>query len=103
MISRSALARGSKLALSRQGRAPVQRRALASAAPAGSTSSSFEPAEIAGIKVAARDAHSPTIKLAVVAKAGTRYEPGPGLTVGLEEYAFKVRQRRLAQLRENMS
>ena len=47
-------------------------------------------AEIAGVKVAARDDNGPTTRLAVVAKAGTRYEPLPGLTVGLEEYAFKV-------------
>lgn len=43
-----------------------------------------------GLKVASRDAHGPTTKLAVVAKAGTRYQPLPGLTVGLEEFAFKA-------------
>lgn len=46
---------------------------------------------MSGLKVAARDAHGPTTKLAIVAKAGTRYQPLPGLTVGLEEFAFKVR------------
>ncbi len=80
--------------LRRQVYALAQRRgfAAASPAPAGSTSSWFEStADVAGVKVASRDAHGPTTKLAVVVKAGTRYQPLPGLTVGLEEYAFKVR------------
>ena len=51
----------------------------------------FEPTDVAGLKVAVKPSHGPTTKLAVVAKAGTRYQPLPGLTVGLEEYAFKVR------------
>jgi ubiquinol-cytochrome c reductase core subunit 2 len=46
---------------------------------------------VSGLKIAARDGHGPTTKLAVIAKAGTRYQPLPGLTVGLEEFAFKVR------------
>ncbi len=90
MISRSVVARGSHLAFGRQGCAVAQRRGFAAVAPSGSTSSSFEAADIAGIKVASRDAHSATTKLAIVAKAGTRYQPLPGLTVGLEEFAFKV-------------
>lgn len=49
-----------------------------------------------GLKVASRDAHGPTTKIAIVAKAGTRYQPLPGLTVGLEEFAFKNTQRRSA-------
>jgi ubiquinol-cytochrome c reductase core subunit 2 len=40
--------------------------------------------------VASRDIHGPTTTLAIIAKAGTRYQPLPGLTVGLEEFAFKV-------------
>ena len=87
MLSRSAVARGSQLALRRQGCALTQRRGFAAAA---SSSASYEPADIAGIKTASKDAHGPTTKLAVVVKAGTRYQPGPGLTVGLEEFAFKV-------------
>lgn len=51
---------------------------------------------MSGLKVASRDAHGPTTKLAIVAKAGTRYQPLPGLTVGLEEFAFKNTQRRSA-------
>ncbi len=40
--------------------------------------------------MASRDVSGPTTKLAVVAKAGTRYQSAPGLTLGLEYYAFKV-------------
>jgi ubiquinol-cytochrome c reductase core subunit 2 len=67
----------------------VQRRSFAAAAAIG-TPGSFEPTEIAGLKVASKDAGGPTTRLAIVAKAGTRYQPLPGLTVGLEEFAFKV-------------
>ena len=89
MASRSVLARNAQLAFRRSGCVPTQqRRGFAAAA---SSSSSFETSEVGGIKVASRDAHGPTTKLAVVAKAGTRYQPLPGLTVGLEEFAFKVR------------
>lgn len=91
MISRSAVTRGTQLALRRQGCAFAQRRGYAAAAAIGSESGSYEPTDIAGIKVAHKDAHGPTTKLAVVAKAGTRYQPLPGLTIGLEEFAFKVR------------
>ena len=89
MISRSAVTAGGKLALRRQGCAIAQRRGFAAAA-SGLSSLSFEPTDVAGIKVAVKDSHGPTTTLAVVAKAGTRYQPLPGLTVGLEEYAFKV-------------
>ncbi|RCI16608.1 hypothetical protein L249_2230 [Ophiocordyceps polyrhachis-furcata BCC 54312] len=90
MISRPLLARpaqqASRLSCS------VRRRGFAAAA----TTAAFETTEISGLKVASRDVHGPTTKLAVVAKAGTRYQPAPGLTVGLEEFAFKNTQRRSA-------
>jgi len=89
MICRSALSRGSKLALRRQGCARLaQRRGYAAAA--ATTDASYEPTDIAGIKVASKDPHGPTTKLAIVAKAGTRYQPLPGLTAGLEGFAFQV-------------
>ncbi|KAK0748541.1 Metalloenzyme, LuxS/M16 peptidase-like protein [Apiosordaria backusii] len=88
MICRSALSRGSKLALGRQGA-----RGFAAAA---SPKASYEPTTIAGVKVASRDDNGPTTRLAVVAKAGTRYEPRPGLTVGLEEFAYKSTNKRSA-------
>jgi ubiquinol-cytochrome c reductase core subunit 2 len=65
----------------------TQRRSIASIGTPGS----FEATEIAGLKVASKDAGGPTTRLAIVAKAGTRYQPLPGLTVGLEGFAFKVR------------
>lgn len=88
MISRSALSRGSQQALRRAGAAKTVQRGFAAAA---SEKASYEPTTIAGLKVASRDDHGPVTRLAVVAKAGTRYEPLPGLTVGLEEFAFKAR------------
>lgn len=87
MICRPALSRGSQLALRRQGAAKVAQRSFAAVA---SPKASYEPTNIAGVKVASRDDNGPTTRLAIVAKAGTRYEPLPGLTVGLEEYAFKA-------------
>lgn len=91
MISRSALGRNAQLALRRQCCAqPANRRGLA-AAVSGSTSFSYESAEVGGVKVASRDIAGPTTRLAIVAKAGTRYQSAPGLTTGLEQFAFKVR------------
>jgi len=92
MISRSAIGRNAQLALRRQCCAqPASRRGFA-AAVSGSTSFSYESADVGGIKVASRDVAGPTTKLAVVAKAGTRYQSLPGLTSGLEQFAFKVRR-----------
>lgn len=92
MISRSAIGRNAQLALRRQCCAkPAIRRGLA-ATVSGSTSFSYETADVSGVKVASRDIAGPTTKLAVVAKAGTRYQALPGLTNGLEQFAFKVRR-----------
>ena len=68
---------------------PTNRRGLA-AAVSGSTEFSYTTSDAAGIKVASRDVAGPTTKLAVIAKAGTRYQSAPGLTSGLEQFAFKV-------------
>jgi ubiquinol-cytochrome c reductase core subunit 2 len=90
MISRSGIGRHAQLALRRQCCAqPTNRRGLA-AAVSGTTSFSYETADVGGVKVASRDVAGPTTKLAVVAKAGTRYQSAPGLTVGLGQFAFKV-------------
>jgi ubiquinol-cytochrome c reductase core subunit 2 len=89
MLSRTAFSRGAKLAARRQGRSQIRGYAAA-ASSSIPTSFAYETTDIGGIKVATRDSHGPTTKLAIVAKAGTRYEPAPGLTVGLEEFAFKV-------------
>ena len=104
MFTRKALCKGAQLTAARhQGCSKfAQRRGYAAAAAAAASSSAssassatpssfdYETSDVAGVKVASRDSHGPTTRLAVVAKAGTRYEPGPGLTTGLEEFAFKV-------------
>lgn len=86
MISNKSLARSAQLA-ARQSRCavPLQRRGLASA-----VSGTYETSDANGVKVAARDSHGPTTKLAVLAKAGSRYQPLPGLATALETFAFKV-------------
>jgi ubiquinol-cytochrome c reductase core subunit 2 len=90
MISRSAIGRNAQLALRRQCRVnPANTRGLA--ASTGSTSFSYDTTDVGGVKVASRDVAGPTTKLAVVAKAGTRYQSAPGLTSGLEHFAFQVR------------
>ncbi|KAL3418681.1 peptidase M16 inactive domain-containing protein [Phlyctema vagabunda] len=96
MISRSAIGRNAQLALRRQCCAqPANRRGLAAVA-SGSTSFSYESADVNGVKVASRDVAGPTTKLAIVAKAGTRYQSLPGLTTGLEQFAFKNTHKRSA-------
>lgn len=90
MICRQSLARNGQLALRWLGPARNQ-RARGLAAAATTSTGSYETSEHGGIKVASRDGGAPTTTLAVVAKAGSRYQPLPGLTAGLEEFAFKVR------------
>ena len=71
--------------------APISRRGLA--APSSGTFS-YQTDEVAGVKCASRDLAGPTTTLALVAKAGTRYQPLPGLAEGLEKFAFRVCWRR---------
>jgi hypothetical protein len=52
--------------------------------------SRYEAGEAKGVKFASRDFAGPTTTLALVAKAGTRYQPLPGLTEGLANFAFRV-------------
>jgi len=73
--------------LAKQCASSIGRRHLA--APA-SGSFQYETGSAAGIKFASRDVPGPTTHLALVARAGTRYEPLPGLTIGLTNFAFKV-------------
>ncbi|KAF1814451.1 ubiquinol-cytochrome C reductase complex core protein-like protein 2 [Eremomyces bilateralis CBS 781.70] len=72
---------------------PANRRGLA--APA-SGSFQYESSEAAGVKIASRDFAGPTTTLALVAKAGTRFQTYPGVTEGLEKYAFRTTERRSA-------
>ena len=85
MLSRSCLARHAQQAARR---AYLQRRTYAAAT---ATSTAFDTSDVNGLKVASRDLHGPTTKLSVVAKAGTRFQPLPGLSAGLGQFAFKVR------------
>jgi hypothetical protein len=88
MISKATLGRSARSALRRQCQAnPNSRRGLAAAA---SGSFTYETGEAAGVKFASRDLPGPTTHIAVVAKAGSRYQPLPGLTDALEQFAFKV-------------
>ena len=65
----------------------LSRRGLAAAS---SGAYNFETGEASGVKFASRDLPGPTTTLAVVAKAGTRYQPLPGFSDALEKFAFKV-------------
>jgi len=67
---------------------PSGRRNLAAPASGGF---SYESSEANGVKYASRDLPGATTTLAVVAKAGTRYQKLPGYSDALEKYAFKVR------------
>lgn len=66
---------------------PMRCRGLATAA---SGTFSYETSEAAGVKIGSRNIDGPTTYLALVAKAGTRYQPMPGGTEALEKFAFKV-------------
>ena len=86
MISGVTLARGGQRVLQRRSR-PHASRCLATAA---SGSFSYQTGDVGGVKVASRDLPGPTTHLAIVAKAGTRYQPLPGFSEGLEKFSFKV-------------
>lgn len=89
MLSRSALGRHTQRAARRSWQ--QQNRGLA--APA-SGSFTYESGDAQGIKFASRDIPGPVSSLAIVAKAGTRYQAFPGLTEALQLYAFKNTERR---------
>ncbi|KAH7411921.1 Metalloenzyme, LuxS/M16 peptidase-like protein [Phaeosphaeria sp. MPI-PUGE-AT-0046c] len=91
MFSRSTACRGGQRAARQLALRQTQRRGLA--APA-SGSFQYEAGEAKGVKFASRDFAGPTTTLALVAKAGTRYQPLPGLTEGLANFAFRATERR---------
>ncbi|KAH0565620.1 hypothetical protein GP486_000978 [Trichoglossum hirsutum] len=88
MISRSSIRH---LTFKRCRYQPANRRGLAAAA---SGNFKFQTGEAAGIKIASRDLSGPTTTLALVAKAGTRYQTLPGVADGLEKFAYKNTQKR---------
>jgi ubiquinol-cytochrome c reductase core subunit 2 len=89
MLSRSALSRTAPRALrpSYSVAGASSHRGLASATP----SLQYETSEAAGIKIANREVGGPTMTLALVTRAGPRYQPFPGFSEALEHFAFKVR------------
>ncbi|KAJ5105110.1 hypothetical protein NUU61_002457 [Penicillium alfredii] len=87
MLSQSTLSRNAPRALS------VGRRAMASAA---NPAFQYDVSDAAGVKVATRDVAGPTGTLALVAKAGSRYQPFPGFSDALEKFAFKSTLKRSA-------
>lgn len=93
MLSRASFGRTAQRALRTQ--SVTSRRAFASAT---SPSTQYETAEAAGIKVANRELAGATSLLAVVAKAGSRYQPVPGFADALARYAFQVRHFHSTQL-----
>ncbi|KAK4947364.1 ubiquinol-cytochrome c reductase core subunit 1 [Elasticomyces elasticus] len=94
MASPASLGSRALRASRRQLSAPIlQKRGLA--APA-SGSFGYETGEANGVKFASRDLPNPTTTLTVVAKAGTRYQPLPGLTDALEKFAFLSTEKRSA-------
>ena len=90
MLSRSTFGRNAPRALQKQCSAAgaSSRRGMASAATPGLQ---YDVTESAGVKVANREVAGPTGTLALVAKAGPRYQPVPGFSDALEQFAFKVR------------
>ncbi|KAJ5100220.1 Cytochrome b-c1 complex subunit 2 [Penicillium angulare] len=87
MLSRSSLSRNAPRALS------AGRRAMASAA---NPTFQYDVSEAAGVKVANREVNGATGTLALVAKAGSRYQPFPGFSDALEKFAFKSTLKRSA-------
>ena len=85
MLSRTTACRGAQRAARQL--PSTQKRGLA--APA-SGSFQYQSGEAKGVKFASRDFAGPTTTLALVAKAGTRYQSLPGLTEGLANFAFRV-------------
>ncbi|KAJ4289610.1 ubiquinol-cytochrome c reductase core subunit 1 [Kalmusia sp. IMI 367209] len=91
MFSRTTACRGAQRAARQHAVRPSQRRGLA--APA-SGSFQYQSGDANGVKFASRDFAGATTTLALVAKAGTRYQPLPGLTEGLQHFAFRSTDRR---------
>ncbi|PKY03961.1 putative ubiquinol-cytochrome C reductase complex core protein 2 [Aspergillus campestris IBT 28561] len=92
MLSRSTISRNAPRALQKQCSA-VNGRGMASAATPGLQ---YDVSESAGVKFANREIAGPTGTLALVAKAGPRYQPFPGFSDALEQFAFKTTLKRSA-------
>ncbi|EAW14684.1 ubiquinol--cytochrome-c reductase subunit 2 [Aspergillus clavatus NRRL 1] len=91
MLSRSSLSRNAPRALSAA--SASSRRSMASAVTPGLQ---YDVLESAGVKVANREVAGPTSTLALVAKAGSRYQPLPAFSDALKFYAFQSTLKRSA-------
>ncbi|KAI4290696.1 MAG: hypothetical protein L6R35_000003 [Caloplaca aegaea] len=92
MIPRASLPRAVPRVLRPQcSKRPNNQRTLASAKSGGFN---YETGEANGVKFASRDIPGPTTQLAVVARAGTRFQVYPGFAEGLEKFAFKSTHKR---------
>ncbi|KAL3470388.1 Metalloenzyme, LuxS/M16 peptidase-like protein [Aspergillus californicus] len=89
MLSRSAISRNAPRALQNA----ASRRGMASAATPGLQ---YDVSESAGLKIANREPAGVTGTLALVAKAGSRYQPFPGFSDALELFAFQSTLKRSA-------
>ncbi|KAL4903526.1 hypothetical protein BDW74DRAFT_169022 [Aspergillus multicolor] len=89
MLSRSAISRNAPRAL----QSAASRRGMASATTPGLQ---YDVSESSGVKVANRDPAGVTGTLALVAKAGTRYQPFPGFSDAIELFAFQSTLKRSA-------
>ncbi|KAL8963449.1 MAG: hypothetical protein Q9193_000281 [Seirophora villosa] len=92
MIPRASIPRAVPRVLRPQcSKRPNNNRTLASVKSGGFN---YETGEVNGVKFASRDIPGPTTQLAVVARAGTRFQVYPGFAEGLEKFAFKSTQKR---------
>ncbi|KMU73942.1 cytochrome b-c1 complex subunit 2 [Coccidioides immitis RMSCC 3703] len=93
MLSRTSFGRQAVQAFRKQCLSTSQRGMASAAAPKGYD---YETTEAAGVKLACRDFPAPTTTLTVVAKAGSRYQPLPGYSDALANFAFKSTTKRSA-------
>nr|KMM67325.1 cytochrome b-c1 complex subunit 2 [Coccidioides posadasii RMSCC 3488] len=93
MLSRTSFGRQAVRAFRKQCLSTSQRGMASAAAPKGYD---YETTEAAGVKLACRDFPAPTTTLTVVAKAGSRYQPLPGYSDALANFAFKSTTKRSA-------
>jgi ubiquinol-cytochrome c reductase core subunit 2 len=94
MIARSAVSRQVQRTLRQSCQQPTRGYAAAS------SSFQYQSADSNGIKIASRDIAGPVSTVAIVSRAGTRYETWPGLAEALDRYAFRVRRRSTGWRRE---
>ncbi|KAF8468343.1 Metalloenzyme, LuxS/M16 peptidase-like protein [Kalaharituber pfeilii] len=94
MLGRRSLSRATNQWLRAAPKAPKCSRNMAAAANVNPFQ--FEASEAQGVKIASRDDGAPTTSLALVIRAGSRYESAPGLAHALQHFTWKNTERRSA-------